>query len=293
GRPPQAVAFDLDGLLVDSSPAWEASFRVTAARLGCDLANDQIDALMGLAVPTAAARIARWSGSGARTRQAVAILDGALAAAVAAEPPPLLPGAFDLVTALSGRVPLALASNGPAPVVAVALATGDTGVLPNLPVTGIVAVVGLVALLGSLLLIPRLRNWVWGRIGPTLAQVWPRLVWVLGRPSRMVFAMLGTIIQFGGYVAAFWAALVSFGLTDLPLGAITLVFLIGNAAGSAAPTPGGLGGVEIALTAGLRALGVATATAASAAVLFRAITYWARVPLGWIAFRQLVKHQDL
>ncbi|MDR0591832.1 MAG: lysylphosphatidylglycerol synthase domain-containing protein, partial [Bifidobacteriaceae bacterium] len=72
-----------------------------------------------------------------------------------------------------------------------------------------------------------------------------------------------------------------------------LVFLIGNTAGSAAPTPGGLGGVEIALTAGLRAVGVATATAASAAVLFRAITYWARVPIGWIAFRHLVKHEDL
>jgi uncharacterized membrane protein YbhN (UPF0104 family)/tRNA A-37 threonylcarbamoyl transferase component Bud32 len=177
--------------------------------------------------------------------------------------------------------------------VGAALVTGEMGVLSRLPVTGIVAVVCVVAGLGSLLLIPKLRNWIWGRIGSTLAQVWPRLVWVVGRPKRMVFAMLGTFVQFGGYVASFWAALVSFGLTDLSLAAITLVFLIGNAAGSAAPTPGGLGGVEIALTAGLRTVGVATATAASAAVLFRAITYWARVPLGWIAFRHLAKHNDL
>jgi uncharacterized membrane protein YbhN (UPF0104 family)/tRNA A-37 threonylcarbamoyl transferase component Bud32 len=177
--------------------------------------------------------------------------------------------------------------------VGAALVTGDMGVLSRLPVTGIVAVVCVVAALGSLLAIPKLRNWVWGRIGSTLAQVWPRLVWVVGRPKRMVFAMAGTFIQFGGYVASFWAALVSFGLTDLSLAAVTLVFLIGNAAGSAAPTPGGLGGVEIALTAGLRTTGVATATAASAAVLFRVITYWARVPLGWVAFRHLSKHQDL
>jgi uncharacterized membrane protein YbhN (UPF0104 family) len=174
-----------------------------------------------------------------------------------------------------------------------ALATGDTGMLSDLPIVAIAVVAGVVAALGSLLLIPPLRNWIWGKVGPTLTGVWPRLVWVLGRPRRMVFAMAGTVVQFGGYVAAFWAALVSFGLTDLSLGAIGLVFLIGNTAGSAAPTPGGLGGVEIALTAGLRAVGVATATAASAAVLFRAITYWARVPLGWLAFRYLSKHGDL
>ncbi|MDR2374233.1 MAG: flippase-like domain-containing protein [Bifidobacteriaceae bacterium] len=173
------------------------------------------------------------------------------------------------------------------------LATGETAALSNLPVAGIAAVAGVLALAASLLLIPKLRAWVWGKLGATFAQVWPRLVWVMGRPKRMAFAMAGTVVQFGGYVAAFWTALISFGLNDLPLGAVALVFLIGNTAGSAAPTPGGLGGVEIALTAGLRAIGVATATAASAAVLFRAITYWARVPLGWIAFRHLAKHQDL
>jgi uncharacterized protein (TIRG00374 family) len=175
----------------------------------------------------------------------------------------------------------------------VTLTTGQSEALSGLPVTTIVIVAGAVVALGSLLLIPRLRKWLWGKVSPTLAQVWPRLIWVLSRPKRMAFAMLGTVIQFGGFVAAFWASLVSFGQTDIPLGAITLVYLIGNTAGSAAPTPGGLGGVEIALTAGLRAVGVATATAASAAVLFRAITYWARVPLGWLAFRHLQKHQDL
>jgi uncharacterized membrane protein YbhN (UPF0104 family)/tRNA A-37 threonylcarbamoyl transferase component Bud32 len=177
--------------------------------------------------------------------------------------------------------------------VATALATGQTSALTNLPVTGIVGVVAVVAALGSLLLIPPLRAWLWRRVGATMVQVWPRLVWVMGRPGRVAFAMAGTFVQFGAYVASFWAALVSFGLTDLPLGAVALVFLIGNAAGSAAPTPGGLGGVEIALTAGLRTVGVATATAASAAVLFRVITNWARVPLGWVAFRHLVKHNDL
>jgi uncharacterized membrane protein YbhN (UPF0104 family)/tRNA A-37 threonylcarbamoyl transferase component Bud32 len=171
--------------------------------------------------------------------------------------------------------------------------TGETSVLTHLPTTAIAVVVLIVALLGCLLLVRPLRSWLWGKVGPVLTQVWPRVVWVLGRPKRLLLALFGTTVQFGGYVLAFWAATVAFGLTDLPLGNLALVFLVGNTAGSAAPTPGGLGGVEIALTAGLRAIGVDTATAASAAVLFRAITYWARVPIGWAAFRYLSKRGDL
>ncbi|MDR0366272.1 MAG: flippase-like domain-containing protein, partial [Bifidobacteriaceae bacterium] len=178
-------------------------------------------------------------------------------------------------------------------VIGITIATGQTGALSYLPTTAIVVVLCVIAGSGLLLLIPPLRNWIWSKAGPTLRQVWPRVVWVLGRPKRLVFALVGTSLWFGGFVAAFWAALVSFGLDELPLSSLALVYLLGNTAGSAAPTPGGLGGVEIALTAGLRAVGVATATAASAAVLFRAITYWARVPLGWVAFRHLQKRGDL
>jgi uncharacterized membrane protein YbhN (UPF0104 family) len=174
-----------------------------------------------------------------------------------------------------------------------ALLTGESNVLSSLPATAIIIVAGVVVALGSLLLIPKLRTWLWGKIGATLAQVWPRLVWVLGRPKRLIFAMAGTVLQMGGYIAAFWAALHAFGITTIPLITEALVFLVGNTAGSAVPTPGGVGTVELALTAGLKTAGIAWATASSAAVLFRAITYWARVPLGWFAFRHLQKREDL
>ncbi|MDR2114042.1 MAG: flippase-like domain-containing protein, partial [Bifidobacteriaceae bacterium] len=113
------------------------------------------------------------------------------------------------------QVALALVTVGL--VVVVGIATGDAGVLSDLPTTAIIVVLLLVGLLGMLLLIPRLRNWIWAKLGPTLMQVWPRVVWVLGRPKRLIFALTGTLLQFGGYVAAFWAALVSFGLGHLPL----------------------------------------------------------------------------
>ena len=43
-----------------------------------------------------------------------------------------------------------------------------------------------------------------------------------------------------------------------------VVFLIAKAVGSVVPTPGGIGGVEAAMTAGLAATGLPTATAARA-----------------------------
>jgi len=174
-----------------------------------------------------------------------------------------------------------------------ALVSGDSGVLSNLPSTAILLVIVALAVLASTLLIPRLRAWIWVKIGPTFTQVWPVLTWVVTRPKRVIFALAGAALQTGGYVASFWAALQAFGLGHLSIVNIVLVFLVGNSVGSAVPTPGGLGGVELSLTAGLRAAGVATAVAASAAVLYRAVTYWARVPLGWVAFRYLQRHDDI
>jgi uncharacterized protein (TIRG00374 family) len=173
------------------------------------------------------------------------------------------------------------------------LVSGEAGLLVDLPFTVVAVVLGAIALVGSLLLVRKIRAWLWSKIGPTMRQVCPRVIWVLGRPKRLAAALVGTAIQFVAFAAGFWATLISFGITSVKFSNATLIYLIGNVAGSAAPTPGGLGGVEIALTAGLTTLGLTTATAASVAVVFRVITYWARLPLGWVAFRHLQKHGDL
>ncbi|MDR1825931.1 MAG: flippase-like domain-containing protein [Bifidobacteriaceae bacterium] len=178
--------------------------------------------------------------------------------------------------------------------VGASLVTGNADLLSSLPSTAILIAVAILAVLALLLLIPKLRAWIWLRIGPTFAQVWPRLVWVLGRPRRLLYALAGTVIQTAGYVAAFWSALQAFdGTKGLSLVTVALIYLLGNSIGSAVPTPGGLGTVEAALTTGLRTAGIATGLAASAALLYRAITYWARVPLGWVAFNHLQKTGDL
>ncbi|MFC6935756.1 YbhN family protein [Actinomadura yumaensis] len=64
-------------------------------------------------------------------------------------------------------------------------------------------------------------------------------------------------------------------------------YLVGAAASSALPSPGGVGSTEAALLAALAALGVAAGPALQAVLLFRAVTFWAPVPIGLLACRTL------
>lgn len=71
----------------------------------------------------------------------------------------------------------------------------------------------------------------------------------------------------------------------LPFVEVAAVYLGGNLLASAAPTPGGLGAIEAALTAGLSGLGMPAGAAASAVLIFRLLTFWLSIPVGWLALR--------
>ena len=66
----------------------------------------------------------------------------------------------------------------------------------------------------------------------------------------------------------------------------TVLSVVGLIA-SVVPTPGGLGAVEAALSAGLTAAGLAGTTAVSAVLLFRTLTFWLPVAVGWVALHNL------
>ncbi|MGC0251952.1 flippase-like domain-containing protein [Pseudactinotalea sp. Z1748] len=177
--------------------------------------------------------------------------------------------------------------------VVLALALGTAGPLRQLPsLVVVITLVVVAAVAGIVLLVPRVRAWLARRALPTWRQIWPRLVWVIGQPQRLVLGLAGGLLVTAGFLAAFMATLVALG-QSVPITTLTIVYLTGNTIGSAAPTPGGMGTVELALSAGLRTVGLATAAAASAAVLFRVLTFWLRVPLGWAAWRYLQRKEDL
>ena len=158
--------------------------------------------------------------------------------------------------------------------------------------TVLTALAIVLAALGVAMLVPRVRQWVLARVVPLWHQTWPRLVQVLGQPRRFAVALTGNLIMTLGYLGAFYATLAAFG-QEMSLIDLAVVYLLGNAAGAAVPTPGGLGSVEFALTTALTAAGIGAAIATSAVLVFRALTFWLRVPVGWFAMRALQRTGEL
>jgi uncharacterized protein (TIRG00374 family) len=136
------------------------------------------------------------------------------------------------------------------------------------------------------------RKWVAAKTLPTLQQTWPRLIEIVGQPWRLALGLAGNVLTTFGYILAFEVCLRAFG-QELSLVQVAIVFLAGNTAGSIAPTPGGIGTTEIALAGALTVVGVNPGVATSVAVLFRVLTYWLRIPVGWAAMRYLQRVGEL
>lgn len=177
--------------------------------------------------------------------------------------------------------------------VVLTLASGSQGVLAALPSTSVLIGLAVVALVAAAALsVPRLRAWAKRRIMPTIRQTWPRLTQVIGQPWRLALGLGGNLLLTIGFVGAFHASLSAFG-RELPLIDLAVLFFVGNAVGAAVPTPGGLGAVELALTTGLTGAGLPYALALSVVLVYRLLTYWLRIPLGYVAMKYLERTGEL
>ena len=74
---------------------------------------------------------------------------------------------------------------------------------------------------------------------------------------------------------------------QVPFAALFAVYLAGTAIAAASPTPGNIGAVEVALSAGLTSLGMAPASALAAVLVYRLLTFWLPVIPGFLALRHL------
>ena len=142
------------------------------------------------------------------------------------------------------------------------------------------------ALVGCALfgLTPRGRRFfhdkIWGFIrsaGAAIAEVAksPRHLALTG-----VGALGGPMVQ----IVALWLCVHALG-GQLPFVQVGAVYLGGHLVASAAPVPGGLGALEAALIAGLSALGMPVGAAASAVLIYRLLTYWLTIPVGWLSLK--------
>ncbi|MET9835892.1 lysylphosphatidylglycerol synthase domain-containing protein [Streptomyces sp. NPDC006385] len=155
-------------------------------------------------------------------------------------------------------------------------------------IAGLLTVAVLVLVVTS---VPFLRKFVATRVRSLFAGVVPRMLDVLQRPQKLVTGIGGMLLLTAGFVMSLDASIRAFGNEDtsISIASVAVVFLAGNALGSAVPTPGGVGAVEATLTVGLIAVGLPSEVAAPAVLLFRLLTLWLPVLPGWLAFNHLTR----
>jgi glycosyltransferase 2 family protein len=151
---------------------------------------------------------------------------------------------------------------------------------------------GLVVAALAVLAVPAGRRLLRARVAPTFSQVLPQLAEVAQRPQKLAQGLGGALLLSLSYILCLAACVAAFG-RSVPIASIGVVYLTGSAIGSLLPTPGGLGAVEAALTAGLTATGMPGAVAVSAVLLFRLLTFWLPVPFGWAALSYLERKKAL
>ena len=151
---------------------------------------------------------------------------------------------------------------------------------------------GLVVVALGLFAVPAVRRVLRARVSPIFGQVLPQLLEVAQHPRKLAQGIGGTLLLSLSYILCLAVCVAAFG-PSVPIASIAVVYLTGSAIGSILPTPGGIGGVEAALTAGLTAAGLPGAVAVSAVLLFRLLTFWLPVPFGWAALSYLERKQAL
>ncbi|WP_436843909.1 lysylphosphatidylglycerol synthase domain-containing protein [Streptomyces sioyaensis] len=142
--------------------------------------------------------------------------------------------------------------------------------------------------------VPALRKFVSRRVRSLFAGVVPRMLDILQRPGKLVTGIGGMLLLTAANVMCLDASIRAFGGGDkITYAGIAVAFLAGNALGSAAPTPGGVGAVESALITGLTLAGLPAGTAVPAVLLFRLLVFWLPALPGWLAFNYLTRKGEI
>lgn len=161
--------------------------------------------------------------------------------------------------------------------------------VPDATVLYLIAGVALGAV-GVFLSVPRLRRWLARDVRPKLTEVTSDLVELSREPKRLALIVFGAAGTTLGAALALWASVEAFG-GSATFVTVTVVTMVGGTLASAAPTPGGIGAVEAALIGGLAAFGVPAAVGVPSVLLYRVLTCWLPVFVGWPVMRWLTRNE--
>jgi uncharacterized protein (TIRG00374 family) len=166
--------------------------------------------------------------------------------------------------------------------------SGLSNMVPGNTVLYLIAGVAF-GVVGTFMFVPKLRLWLKVAVRPQVAEVLTELGELARDPKRFSIIILGCAATTLGAALALWASVVAFG-GGTTFVTVTVVTMIGGTLASAAPTPGGVGAVEAALIGGLAAFGLPASIAVPSVLLYRVLTCWLPVFLGWPTLRWLTKH---
>jgi uncharacterized protein (TIRG00374 family) len=158
------------------------------------------------------------------------------------------------------------------------------------PKTTVLYLIGGVALgiVGIFTFVPQLRRWLGTELRPRIKELGGELLELMREPKRLAIIVAGCAATTLGAALALWASVEAFG-GGTSFVTVTVVTMIGGTLASAAPTPGGVGAVEAALIGGLAAFGVPAAIAIPSVLLYRVLTCWLPVFVGWPVMRWLTR----
>jgi uncharacterized protein (TIRG00374 family) len=162
----------------------------------------------------------------------------------------------------------------------------------KLPVVAYFIIAGVVAIAATVAALPAGRRLLRARVAPTINQVLPQLLQIAQHPRKLAEGIGGTLLLSAAYIGCLAVCVRALG-GSIPIASVAVVYLTASAAGSLVPTPGGLGAIEALMSAGLTAAGMHGAAAVSAVLLYRLLTFWLPVPIGWLALKYLERRQAL
>ena len=199
----------------------------------------------------------------------------------------LSPGAVGAALSLSAMAHIAIATVGILAVgptiaklpIAHSLVTARVGGLPVI----ILVLVVVPLIVWSVAEAARSRLHVDGRMSATIHDASSALSTASRQPKRLALLLVATAGVKATNLLALLAATWAFD-GDIADWRVAVVYLVGVPVAEAIPTPGGIGGVDAVLVAGLAHFGTSTAGAVIAAVIvFRLLTFWAPIVPGAIA----------
>ena len=146
----------------------------------------------------------------------------------------------------------------------------------------------LVLVIAAVALIPRLRRTFLSAVRYVRSRIWP----LLNSPRRLIKVLAANVAAELLFSLCMYTVLRSFG-QDVTFADVVLVNECVALFAGLMPVPGGMGVTEAALTAGFVAIGVDSATAVGAAILYRIVTFYLPPVIGYFALQSLRRRRFL